>query len=88
MKRGLEAGQKYSVKPLKKMVGSIGENLAYQQKQSSAKVVSLEQLLLVALLCVCLGWFAAAQGPVVLREIRTMSDRPMPSVLTWTSRGA
>jgi hypothetical protein len=69
MKRGLVAGTRHAVTPLKKMVGSVGEkgNLAYDSdsRQATTNItMSLHQLFLMVLLCLLAGLVTGvAVGP-------------------------
>ncbi|ETN46981.1 uncharacterized protein HMPREF1541_01171 [Cyphellophora europaea CBS 101466] len=87
MKTGLEAAREHGVKPIRKMVGRAGEELAYASNKygGGRKVASLEQLLLVALVCLLMGALAAVQGPALVGRLQAVArEAPRPSLMAWS----
>jgi hypothetical protein len=89
MKVGTKAAEDFGVKPIVKMVGRAGENLAYAKKGlgQGRKVASLEEVLLVALVCLMLGALLAVQGPALLKQVQGVAvGEAMPSLIAWSSK--
>lgn len=73
MQRGLTAAKKYSVQPIKKMVGLNAPGPGSYKTSNGG--FTLEQVLLVVLLAFLAGVFAASFRPELLHELRTVLTR-------------
>lgn len=89
MKRGVEAAGTYGVEPIKKMVGPVGERLAYARKGTGGRRdFTLEQLVLAVLAALVVGAMAAVHGPGLVEGLHGVSvgGRPRESLMAWSRR--
>lgn len=85
MKVATKAAEDFSVEPIRKMVGKAGENLAYNRK--GGRTVTLEQAIVLAMVCLAIGALAAVQGPQLVKLLEASArDRPMPSLMAWSQK--
>lgn len=83
MKRGLYFGKQLKVVPIKKMVGPLAPT-RYRRG-----FYTLQDVVLVGILCVILGVFIALYGPRMIEECRDFIPAefkvptPFPSLAEW-----
>ncbi|KPI35408.1 uncharacterized protein AB675_11658 [Cyphellophora attinorum] len=73
MKRATWAAKEYDVAPIKKIVGPLGEKLAYSKGAvGERRQFSLEQMILAVLVALVLGAFAATRGAEVVDHVQQL----------------